>query len=61
MKNGYVGTIIRVNLESGKITKEPLNEKNAHDYSFSNIFHIEYLKLKIINHSRYSNTLKINK
>ena len=32
MNNGYVGTILRVNLESGKIVKEPLNEKYAHDY-----------------------------
>ena len=32
MKNGYIGTILRVNLTSGKISKEPLNEKNANDY-----------------------------
>ncbi|MBR2539273.1 MAG: aldehyde ferredoxin oxidoreductase family protein [Mogibacterium sp.] len=32
MNNGYVGRILRVNLDTGKITKEPLNEKNAHDF-----------------------------
>ena len=32
MNNGYIGKILRVNLESGKITKEPLNEKSAHDF-----------------------------
>ena len=32
MKNGYVGTILRVNLDTGKISKEPLNEKNAQDF-----------------------------
>lgn len=32
MKNGYIGTILRVNLTSGKISKEPLNDKNASDY-----------------------------
>jgi len=32
MNNGYIGKLLRVNLDSGKITKEPLNEKNAHDY-----------------------------
>ena len=32
MKNGYIGTILRVNLNTGAISKEPLNEKNAKDY-----------------------------
>ena len=32
MNNGYVGTILRVNLKEGKITKEPLNMKNADEY-----------------------------
>ena len=32
MNNGYVGTILRVNLDTGKIVKEPLKEKNAHDF-----------------------------
>ena len=32
MNNGYVGKILRVNLDNGKITKEPLNEKNAKDF-----------------------------
>ena len=32
MNNGYVGTIIRVNLGTGKITKEPLNDKSARDF-----------------------------
>ncbi|MBQ0041457.1 MAG: aldehyde ferredoxin oxidoreductase family protein [Clostridiales bacterium] len=32
MKNGYIGTILRVNLSTGSIAKEPLNEKNANDY-----------------------------
>lgn len=30
--NGYVGTILRVNLDNGTITKEPLNRKAAEDY-----------------------------
>jgi aldehyde:ferredoxin oxidoreductase len=29
---GWQGTILRVNLTSGKITKEPLNEDLAHKY-----------------------------
>ena len=32
MKNGYIGTILRVNLSTGSIAKEPLNDKNAKDY-----------------------------
>ncbi len=32
MKNGYIGTILRVNLKSGAIRTEPLNEKNASEY-----------------------------
>ena len=32
MKNGYIGTILRVNLDTGKVAKEPLNEKSAHDF-----------------------------
>ena len=32
MDNGYVGTIIRVNLDNGIIKKEPLNEKSAKDF-----------------------------
>ncbi|MEF9941106.1 MAG: aldehyde ferredoxin oxidoreductase family protein [Lachnospiraceae bacterium] len=31
-KDGYMGQIIRVNLETGSITKEPLNEKAAKDF-----------------------------
>ena len=30
--NGYMGQILRVNLETGKITKEPLNMQAAKDY-----------------------------
>ena len=29
MGNGYVGTILRVNLKKGSIVKEPLNRKSA--------------------------------
>ena len=32
MGNGYVGTILRVNLKKGSIVKEPLNRKNADEY-----------------------------
>ena len=32
MNNGYIGTILRVNLDTGKIVKEPLNDKNAKDF-----------------------------
>ena len=32
MMNGYMGQILRVNLETGKITKEPLNMQAAKDY-----------------------------
>lgn len=32
MNNGYVGTILRVNLKTGAILKEPLNDKNADEY-----------------------------
>lgn len=32
MKNGYIGTILRVNLTKGTIAKEPLNDKSAKDY-----------------------------
>ena len=32
MKNGYIGTILRVNLKQGTIRKEPLNEKSASEY-----------------------------
>ena len=32
MKNGYIGTILRVNLKNGTIRKEPLNEKSAQEY-----------------------------
>lgn len=32
MKNGYIGTILRVNLSKGTIAKEPLNDKYAKDY-----------------------------
>lgn len=32
MNNGYVGTILRVNLKSGLIRTEPLNDKSAEDY-----------------------------
>lgn len=32
MKNGYVGTILRVDLKTGSITTEPLNTKNAEEY-----------------------------
>ena len=32
MNNGYIGTILRVNLKEGTIRKEPLNDKNANEY-----------------------------
>ena len=32
MGNGYVGTVLRVNLAKGTIIKEPLNRKNAEEY-----------------------------
>ena len=32
MNNGYVGTILRVNLKTGAISKEPLNTKSADEY-----------------------------
>ena len=32
MKNGYIGTILRVNLKTGAINTEPLNNKNANDF-----------------------------
>ena len=32
MGNGYVGTILRVNLAKGTIVKEPLNQKSAEEY-----------------------------
>ena len=32
MNNGYVGTILRVNLKEGTIKKEPLNAKSADEY-----------------------------
>ncbi len=32
MNNGYVGTILRVNLKTGTISREPLNQKNAEEY-----------------------------
>ena len=32
MGNGYMGTILRINLAKGTIIKEPLNRKNAEEY-----------------------------
>lgn len=32
MKNGYIGAILRINLKTGSIRTEPLNEKNASEY-----------------------------
>ena len=32
MKNGYIGVILRVNLKTGSIRTEPLNEKSASEY-----------------------------
>ena len=32
MKNGYIGTILRVNLKTGSIRTEPLNDKSAAEY-----------------------------
>ena len=32
MKNGYTGTILRVNLKNGTIRREPLNDRSASDY-----------------------------
>jgi len=32
MNNGYMGTILRINLKTGSIKREPLNEKNAEEY-----------------------------
>ena len=32
MNNGYIGTILRVNLKTGSIRTEPLNAKNADEY-----------------------------
>ena len=32
MMNGYMGQIIRVNLSSGTIRKEPLNMQSAKDF-----------------------------
>ena len=29
---GWMGTILRVDLSNGKITKEPLSEEMAHDF-----------------------------
>ena len=32
MNNGYIGTILRVNLDTGKISKEPLNDQSAKNF-----------------------------
>ena len=40
---GWTGTILRVNLTSGKITRETLNEKLAHQYIGGRGLNIKYI------------------
>ena len=41
--NGWVGTVLRVNLTTGMITKEPLNAEWAKDYVGGRGLGVKYL------------------